>query len=274
MKSLSKIFGSFILLAALALTGCTKVIDLDLNTADPQIVVEADLSDKPSEKATVSLSKTINFSQNNTFPPLSNAVVFIKNRTTGVTDTLKETSAGLYKGTKLVGVVGNTYDLTIQSGGKTITASSTIPRKVPFDTIAFIRQALFGNERISMIPRFNDPVGVGDNYRYIVTTNGKKATDLHIQNDALIDGKVNGRPLFTGGGGPPSQDGLKVGDVIDFEFRCIDKGAYTYFETLQSGGGGPNSNSATPTNPVSNLNGAILGYFSAYTTQTKTIIVK
>ncbi len=273
MNSLSKILSSFILLSALVFGSCQKVIQLDLNSSDPQIVVEANLSDDAATRATVRLSKSVNFSETNTFPPLSNANVFIKNRTTGVTDTLKETSAGFYQGTKLVGKIGNTYDLTILANGKTITSSSTIPRKVNLDTVDFFRQALFGIERISIIPRYTDPVGVGDNYKFVVTTNGVTSTEINIFNDVLSDGKLNGRPLGTGGG-PPSKDALKSGDVFKLTFQCIDKATYTYFESLNEGGGGPNSNSATPTNPSTNLNGAVLGYFSAYTTQTKTFIVK
>ncbi len=259
------------MLAALTFSSCTKIIELDLNTADPQIVVDARLSDDPTDKATVQLSKTVNFTATNTFPAVSSAVVVIKNRTTGEMDTLKETSAGLYQGSKLVGKVGNTYDLTILTGGKTITATSTIPRKVNLDSISTLKQSFFGNTQISLIPRYIDPKGIGDNYRFILSVNGKVKKNIFTFNDELSDGELNGRPLFGGGG---DDDEIKIGDTVTLEMRCIDAPNYLYFTSMAEGSGGPNSDSATPTNPVTNLNGAILGYFSAYTTQKKTITIK
>lgn len=271
MNHLSKISSGFIIVAALMFSSCTKIIELDLNTSDPQIVVDAHLSDDPTDKATVRLSKTVNFSATNTFPPLSSAVVFIKNRTTGEVDTLKETSAGLYRGSKLVGKVGHTYDLTIQTGGKTITASSTIPRKVSLDSISALKQSFFGNSNISLIPRYVDPKGIGDNYRFIMSVNGKVLKDIFTFNDELSDGGLNGRPLFGGGG---EDEAIKVGDTVTLEMQGIDAPNYLYFTSMAEGSGGPNSDSATPTNPVTNLNGAILGYFSAYSTQKKTVTIK
>ena len=258
-------------MSSLFISSCTKIIELDLNTSDPQIVVDAHLSDDPTDKATVKLSKTVNFSATNTFPPLSSAVVFIKNRTTGEIDTLKEASAGFYQGAKLVGKVGNTYDLTILTGGKTITASSTMPRKVNLDSISALKQSFFGNTQISLIPRYVDPKGLGDNYRFIVSVNGKVRKDIFTFNDELSDGGLNGRPLFGGGG---EDDEIKVGDTVTLEMQGIDAPSYLYFTTMAEGGGSRNSDSATPTNPVTNLKGAILGYFSAYTTQKKTITIK
>ncbi len=263
---------SLLAISSLFISSCTKIIELDLNTSDPQIVVDAQLSDDPTLKATVKLSKTVNFTASNTFPPLSNAMVFIKNRTTGEIDTLKETAtAGLYQGTKLVGKVGNTYDLTILTGGKTITASSTIPRKVNLDSISALKQSFFGNTQISLIPRYVDPKGLGDNYRFIVSVNGRVRKDIFTFNDELSDGGMNGRPLFGGGG---EDDEIKVGDMVTLEMQGIDAPNYLYFSTMADGGGSQNSSSATPTNPVTNLKGAILGYFSAYTTQKKTITIK
>ena len=87
----------------------------------------------------------------------------------------------------------------------------------------------------------------------------------------MSDGELNGRPLF---GGSDNDDEIKIGDTVILEMRGIDAPSYLYFSTMAEDSGGQNSDSATPTNPVTNLNGAILGYFSAYTTQKKTITIK
>ena len=54
--------------------------------------------------------------------------------------------------------------------------------------------------------------------------------------------------------------------------ECIDRPIYKYWYSLdRSATGG--SGQATPSNPVTNLQGGALGYFSAHTLQSRTMIV-
>ncbi len=53
-------------------------------------------------------------------------------------------------------------------------------------------------------------------------------------------------------------------DTVMVEMRCIDKAVYDYFYSLDQISS-TNGNSATPANPVSNILGGALGYFSAHT---------
>lgn len=274
MKFLSRkkyiFINTFFLSIIFLMNSCEKVIELDLNSADPQIVVEANLSDNPTQRAEVRLSQTINFTESNNFPPLSNAVVFIKNQTTGATDTLRERSQGYYRADNLVGVIGQTYDLTVLVNGKTLTASATIPRKVNFDSLRTLRQAGFGGQQnVFVIPVFTDLKDIGDKYRFVMTVNNKLIDNIFLFDDILSDGTTNARPLLVRG-----DNALKVGDIASLEMRCLDAGSYKYFSTVQGGGGGPNSNSATPTNPITNIKGGALGYFGAYNSQVKTITIR
>lgn len=275
MKYLFKI--NYILFASIIsiMCSCEKVIELDLNNADPQIIVEAALSDNPTQRAEVRLSKTINVTESNNFPPLSNAVIFIKNRTTGQTDTLRERSLGYYRADNLFGVIGHTYDLTVQINGKILTSSATIPRKVNLDTLTVAKQGGFGGrQNIQITPRYTDLSGIGDRYRFVMTVNNEIKNNVFLFDDEISDGATNARPLFLRGDGDNENKNIKVGDAVAIEMRCIDKGSYKYFSTIEGGGGGPNSDSATPTNPITNISGGALGYFSVYNTQVKTIVIQ
>lgn len=274
MKFLAKkkyiFINTFFIATIFLMNSCEKVIELDLNSADPQIVVEATLSDDPTQRAEVRLSQTINFTESNNFPPLSNAVVFIKNKTTGVVDTLRERSQGYYRADNLFGVIGQTYDLTVLVNGKTLTASAAIPRKVNLDSLKILRQAGFGGQQnIFVLPIFTDLQGIGDKYRFVMSVNNKIRDNVFLFDDQLSDGTTNAQPLAVRG-----ENTLKVGDIVSLEMRCIDAGSHQYFSTVEGGGGGPNSSSATPTNPITNIKGGALGYFSAYNTQVKTITIR
>ena len=91
-----KNFKIFILpLMCLFICSCTKVISVNLNDANANIVIEGVVDDNPGPYQ-VKISQTVNFSEPNVFPPVSGATVTITDSTTGVTDNLIENSAGLY----------------------------------------------------------------------------------------------------------------------------------------------------------------------------------
>lgn len=264
----------FIIALVIIFASCEKVINIDLNSSDPQIIVEAVMSDTISEKAEVRLSRSVNFSETNTFPAVANAVVTIMDLTDNKIDTLKESVAGLYKSSKLSGQEGHNYLLTVKTDGKTLTSTATIPRKVKFDSIEVRGQAFFGSINYQLIPKFIDPKGIGDNYRFVLYINGKLKDDILVFNDELVDGNPNGRPLNRGRNSD-STENIRIGDRIDLEMHCIDKGVYDYFNTLRArGGGGPGGGGATPANAITNIKGGALGYFAPYTKQRKSAVIK
>jgi hypothetical protein len=273
MKQLKIVFNSFILISVVFLTSCTKVIDVDLNSSDPQLVVEAKISDDAAEKPEVRINQSINFDQSNIFPAVKSAFVTILDQTDNVTDTLKETTAGVYQSSKLTGKTGHSYLLTIKTGSKVLTSTASIPI---LTDIEMRPQSLFGNTSYLTIPKFVDPKGIGDNYRFILSINGKLKDDIAVINDELSDGAPNGRPIFRGAQSDDTKEGfLKVGDTIQLEMQCIDKGVYDYFNTLNGGGGGGPGGGTTPANPVTNIKGGgVLGYFSANTKQIKSVVIK
>jgi hypothetical protein len=68
---------------------------------------------------------------------------------------------------------------------------------------------------------------------------------------------------------------VKIGDTIIVELLSIDKAAYDYFNTLKdilSSDRSPTS--LSPANPNTNVSNGALGYFAAFTIDTKTIVLK
>jgi hypothetical protein len=58
--------------------------------------------------------------------------------------------------------------------------------------------------------------------------------------------------------------------VVNIEMQCIDKNVYDYFFAIASVIQGQ---SATPANPVNNISGGALGYFSACTVGRTSVII-
>ncbi len=266
---MKKIITTIFIVSALA--SCTKTINVDLNTADPQLVVEGTITDDVNSNQ-VRITKTVNFSETNNFPAVTGAIVTISDDV-GNTDTLNEVSPGLYKPSTLIGVSGRTYNLKIITEGKTITAQSKMPNKVNLDTLDYIEQ-VFGpasgsDKNYSVIPRFKDPVGRGNSYRFIQSTT-KLGLDksLIIANDNTLDGKVNQRPILN------RDYDIKIGDTVTIEMQNIDEHVYLYLNALNNIAGNGPGGGTTPANPPTNLVGTPLGFFSAHTIQHKTIVIK
>lgn len=258
-----------LVIAALFFASCTKEIDIDLNTSSPQIVIEGSISDA-SGPYTVKLSKTINFSEANAYPPVSGALVIISDNT-GVTDTLTETVPGLYQTHHLTGTPGNTYTLKVIAEGNQYDAISTMPYKINLDSIQFDLFADPGETGITyaVVPLFLDPAAFGDNYRFFFSANGIPDKSYQVTNDNIGNGSINQQPFFS--------DDIKfyAGDTVTVTMLCIDVNTYNYYYTLsqisESGPGG----GVAPSNPPSNISGnKALGIFSAYTIQTRTAIAQ
>lgn len=253
---------SFLPVIAL-ISSCTKVIDVDLNSKDPVIVIEANISDQPGPY-TVSITQTVNFSETNVFPGVSGAVVTISDDL-GNTETLVETiPAGTYQTSTTQGVPGRTYYLNVVANGKTYTAQSKMPALVTLDTLLVEESSAFGGSLYYIFPIYQDPQGLGNSYRCIQTVNGDRTEGSFLFNDDFSDGLINGQPIIA------FDDSLGTGDSVSIEMQCIDRPTYLYFYSMEQTTSGQ---TGAPANPVSNITNGALGYFSAHTSRRKYIIL-
>jgi hypothetical protein len=265
MKKLSVKYS--LLIGSLLLYACTKVINVNLNDAAPQIVVEGIITNTPGPYQ-VQLTKTVNFSDPNTFPPVSGAVVKITDNIANVTDILTETNPGIYTTHTIQGLPGHSYQLSIVSAGQTYTASSAMPQPVALDSISFQHTSIFNTLNISAVPNFQDPLGIKNYYSFFQYVNGKRLKYTAVFDDRLSDGRYINVALRN------DSSYIKIGDTISLSMNCIDKSTYDYFYTFSQVAGNNNFQSASPSNPISNVSNNALGYFSAYTTQQKKAIAK
>ncbi len=248
---------------------CTKVINIDLNSKDPQVMIEGEVTDDSLTPQTVNITRSVNFSDENVFPRVTGASVKI-NDDAGNMAILAETSPGVYQDAVLRGIPGRTYYLTVIADGKTYTSICKMPQKVPFDTLVIKDRTGFGggpgsSGEKSATPVFHDPIGQGNYYRFKLERNSTFSNSIFLFNDEVVDGGVNNRSINDG------DLPLKANDTVKVKMMCIDKAVNLYFYSMRQN---TNNSTATPANPVTNINGATLGYFSAHTVQTKIAIIQ
>ena len=266
----------FLLLLALASFNCQKVVVIDLNQANPKLVIDANISDQPGPYNII-LSKSGNyFEPTLTFPPVSNGLVIVSDDL-GNIDTLKESATvGIYKSSSLVGQPGRTYMLNITSNGNKYTAVSSMPAKVYIDSLFYLKRQnpRSGEPGYDIYITFKDPPEQGNYYRlnvhagYLIPSDSIDGRRYRLYSDKLTNGsemteRVRAGRLIT------------TGDTIFVDLLSIDKSTYDYFNTLRdilSSDGA--ATSLAPANPNTNLSNSALGYFAAYTIDRKTIILQ
>ena len=256
------------ILMGVFLLGCEKEITLPLDENQSMLVIDAVVTDEAGPYF-VKLTKSVAVSAVSKFPEVSIALVIMKDNF-GLSDTLKYTSNGLYVTNKIKGAYGNTYFLEVTLDGKKYTAQSTMPNKVPLDSLTINDLTIFSESRYSVIPMYTDPMTIGNNYRFIQVINDTLDKTYYVFNDNLNNGNENQRPLNS------NDDSLqvKLNDLVSVEMQCISSPTYLYYNSLrQISGAGPGGGTI-PANPPSNIVGGALGLFSAHTVQRKQIKIK
>jgi hypothetical protein len=275
MKNLKIYF--FLMVAVLALSSCQKVININLNNANPQLVIDAKITDQPGPYL-VKLSKTGNYFDPNTFPSVTGAKVTIADDA-GMIDTLTEIQPGVYRTNKLQGTPGRTYNLNILAEGKIYTASSYMPPAVEIDSMNISIPSGGGGpfggggpgrrRRPRVNTFFTDPAGQVNYYdiQFKVNDTIKDSSGRYeIYSDRFADGKqvsfsLRARPI--------------PGDVVVAELRSIDKATYDFYSTTNDINERDGQlTSAAPANPVTNVSKGAVGYFAAFSLRVKMIVVK
>jgi hypothetical protein len=256
-----------IIIIALFFTSCEKIIDIDYKNNQSKIVIEGDITNEAGPYF-VKITKSISLTETGAYPTIDDAVVIISDDA-GNTETLVSEGNGTYKTTALIGVEGRTYTLTANIEGQTYTAQSTMPQRVPFDSIRVEERTIVGEIDYNFVPVYTDPIEKGNCYRFVLSINGKLIGQHLVMNDNIKNGAVNTFGLRV----DDDDLDLKPGDFINIEMQCIDEKVSLFYTTLaQISGGGPGGG-VTPNNPPNNISNGALGIFSAHTVETKSTTI-
>jgi hypothetical protein len=248
-----------IVFALLSFSSCQKVINVNLNDAAPKYVITGNVTNEPGPY-TVKVSKTIAFSQDNTFPGISGAAVCITDSNLALTDTLSELSPGTYHTHNLTGIPGHTYKLMVAIGSSSFHSSSTMPQPITLDTV-YTAKSAFG-KNVNVVPWYNDPAAFGNSYHLVLKVRDSISNEIYVHNDQFLNGgEVKGTLR--------NEIDIHTGDPVTVELQCVDNAVYQYYRDLSQT---IQQNSAAPANPQSNITGGTLGYFSAHTVDRRTII--
>ncbi|SIS69209.1 protein of unknown function [Kaistella chaponensis] len=249
------------------LMSCEKVVNIDLDTAPERLVVDANINwvkGTSGNTQTIKLTRSTGYYQN-VMPKVSNATVTIKNSSNTIFNFIEEPSSdsnsGRYTCENFQPVLGETYTLTIISGGKTYTATE---RLLPTPDIATIEQENnlgLNNDEIGVKINFNDFPVTNDFYLLQTIANVALLPDYQITNDQFYQGNVMS--------GIYTHPDLIAGSILKFRLYGISESYHNYMKLLLNASSGSNNGpfQVTPTLVKGNIKNEtdpkdlIFGYF-------------
>jgi hypothetical protein len=252
-----------LLILLLTLTNCEDVIDVNLNTSEPRLVIDASinwLKNTSGNQQSIRLSLTAPFF-NDTVPPANNAIVTISDSDNNTFSFIEEVDTGIYTNDSFIPVIDETYTLTILYNGETYTATETLKPVVSIDFVEQNNEGGFSGEDIELKAFYTDPANEENYYFFEFISDIAVTPTLEVYEDRFTDGNQ----IF----GFYTEEDLESGDVVTIRNYGISKRFYDFmFILLQQGSqeaGGPfetqpatvRGNCVNTTNP----NNFPFGYF-------------
>ena len=267
MKAILKFF-SFSILIVIILSSCQKVIDIDVDDADENYVIEA-VYNASAERVEVKITKTISVFGPVQFPTVSGAVIEIEDEEGNSEIVPESNESGIYVLENYSPKFNSDYKISIVVEGNLFEATTFLPEVVELESLSqvFEEASLFGRAGYIVFMNFQDPPGPNF-YRAVRYFNGEQLTRLSQQflfDDSFSEGNFQTVPFFSSRYDPE--------DTISVEFRSYSEASFKYYSEMfaLAGDGGQ---SAAPANPVSNWSNDALGHFAAWGADTKTIIIE
>jgi hypothetical protein len=262
---------SISLVGILAVSGCQKVINVDLNVASPRIVIEGSVNDRRGPY-TVVISKSGSYFNQPVLAPVSGAVVIITDDE-GTIDSLHEQVTGVYLTSKIRGIPGRSYTLKVISEGQEYEGSSILSSHVNIDSLTLIKndsQRIFiggnnPNETHYEIHCFFKDPPEKNFYRIKVFKNDS----INTENYRLYDDQyTNGEETELRAAGR-----VAAGSTYRIELESLDDKTYGYYRTLSDLLFTNPFFGSTPANPNNNLSNGALGYFGTYAVSIRTMSI-
>lgn len=273
---MKKTYLLLVFIMAFSFHSCEDVIDVDLNTAQPKLVIEASINwykGTSGNEQKIKLTTTTDY-YSTIIPKVSGAKVYIKNSSNDTFNFTENPNSGEYFCTNFIPLINETYTLTVISNGQTYTATETLK---PVAAITKIIQNNFGGfdgKTIEIKTYFYDPANeenyylFGYKYQNPLVNNYYAGEDIFFQGNEFFSASQN--------------DELKAGDKIGITHFGISKTYSNYIKVLVSIAG--SSNGAPFQSPAATVRGNIinttnfdnyaLGYFSVSEADTKSYDVQ
>jgi hypothetical protein len=242
---------------------CEDVIDLDIPTSEPKLVIDASInwfkgSSGNEQEIKLTLSAPYFDSE---IPPGNGAQVMVTDANNNTFEFIEEGNSGIYKNNSFIPVIDDIYYLNINYNGEIYSATESLKSVSEIDYVEQNDNGGFSGEETELKAFYTDPENEENYYFFEFTSNIPVIPSLEVYKDEF----VNGNQIF----GFYTEEDLEAGDIVTIRNYGISQRFYEFmFILLQQNsedGGGPfetqpatvRGNCSNQTNP----DNYPLGYF-------------
>jgi len=265
----------FLILILFSFVSCEDVVNVDLETSNPRLVIEASIlwqKGTSGNEQKIKLTTTTDY-YSNVIPVVSGATIFITDSSNTYTF-YENPGTGEYFCGNFNPVINATYILTVIVNGETYTATETL-KAVP--SIDYAEQDVFngfGGEEIEVKFFFQDN-GAEENYYLAKFTSN---FNLLPEYDYFDDEFTQGNQMFS----LYINEDMKANDELNFTLYGVSERYYNYMSILLNiaGGNGGSPFSSPPATVRGNFvnqtnsDNFAFGYFNLSEIDTTTYIIQ
>ncbi|AUP77865.1 DUF4249 domain-containing protein [Flavivirga eckloniae] len=215
-----------LLINFISILSCEDVINVDVNTSDPRLVIDASLNwtkGTNGENQTIKLSLTAPFFDT-TVPPATGASVTVTDSDSNVFNFNEIGDTGIYINNSFIPVINNVYNLTVVYNNETYTATETLTSVAPIEFIEQKNDGGFTGEETEIKAYYTDPEGVDNYYLFEFIIPSENIQSLEVYDDEFTDGNQ----IF----GFYSDDTLETGDELIVRVSGISERNFEFFNIL------------------------------------------
>ncbi|WP_418263548.1 DUF4249 domain-containing protein [Flavobacterium faecale] len=265
-----------VVLSLLFLSSCEEVVQVDLNTTEPKLVIEATikwLKGTSGNDQKIKLTTTTSYFSNQ-IPTVSGAIITVKNSSNTTFNFIEVGNTGEYICNNFIPKIEETYTLTINYKGAIYTATETLKSVAPIEEVTQKNDGGFTGKDIQLKTFFTDPANATNYYLYQYSYTNKIKQNFYGDEDSYFQGNR----FFS----LSQSDDIKAGDEVQITHYGISKTYYNYMNILISisGGGGGGPFQAPPATVRGNIinttdkNNYPLGYFALSEIDSRKYIVQ
>lgn len=221
MKKLLALF-----LISAIFTSCEDVIQVDLETAETRLVIDASIN---WQKGTAGNEQQIKLSLtapyfNATVPPATGATISITDTNGNTFNFAEEGNTGIYKNSTFIPEIAAGYTLTINYNDEVYTATETLTSVSPIEFVEQKNDGGFTGDEIEIKAFYTDPENVENYYLFEFIKPATNTINLEVYDDEFTDGNQ----IFAF----YSDEDLLSGEQLEIRNYGISSRTYEYLNIL------------------------------------------
>ncbi|MCB0450181.1 MAG: DUF4249 domain-containing protein [Confluentibacter sp.] len=209
-----------------SLFACQDVVELDLKTAEPRLVIDASLTwfkDTTGKNQFIKLSLTSSF-YSKTTPPATGATVSVTDQNNNTFNFIEEDETGIYRNQSFIPEINGVYNLKIIYKNEVYTATETMQPVVNIDRIEQKNDSGFNKDETEIKAFYTDPKNIENYYLFEFINANSSVLSLDVYSDKFNDGNQ----IFAF----YSNEDVKPGDELIIQGHGVSKRFYQYMFIL------------------------------------------